>query len=354
MSGLTETGNSHGNLRFLGNTGKTVKCGRCLATTKDCICFCEECKRFLHLTCAGVKVRTVHSKRDGRIKGVVFPVAKELPLSCRDCLKNNPTRDAVTHILTDRHQRSSTIMPPPITNSITRSRIFEQIDRDAHKLVKDNENCLIHRSDQGHELKLKNYKTIYTCFWCKEKGFGPHYACKSSSCNFSLHKECKSPSTTISHPFFPGIYFFFSSSSTITYCYYCKKSHSTISCNACGMGVNGYFYHSLDNKKHLHPCCATLSSQIIYGKSETIMVLQKETTATCQHCREMKVEINHKRTNRIWSYASVSNKNVQLHVQCIGKLLSKLKEDEAGGIVVSIGGHQNLPKITKKNRPLIA
>ncbi|KAJ1688263.1 hypothetical protein LUZ63_019653 [Rhynchospora breviuscula] len=178
----------------------------------------------------------------------------------------------------------------------------------------------------GHELERRDHGTVYSCFGCKEKGFGSHHACKSASCSFCLHEECVSPRTTTVHPFFPGLTFAFSCSPTIVYCDSCRKEHSPVSCNACGMDVNGYFYESLDGENHLHPCCVYLPRQITCGESGATMVLQQKTTAKCCYCGETKVKVDNKKTDRIWSYLSQFD-NCHLHVPCIIKMLSYLEDD---------------------------
>ncbi|KAJ1699840.1 hypothetical protein LUZ63_008352 [Rhynchospora breviuscula] len=193
--------------------------------------------------------------------------------------------------------------------------------------MKYDDYCLIHNNSQGHKLVVRDDQTV--CNGCKEKIYGPHYACENSSCSFCLHQECMYPHTNIKHPFFQGLIFSFSSSPTaIAYGKHhstSRKNHHTFSCNACGRDVNGYYYYSLNGEVRLHPCCALLSRQITCSETGANMVLQPQTNAKCLRCNHTRMLVNNKKTDQIWSYVSPSE-NVHMHVRCIIEMTSDLED----------------------------
>ncbi|KAF3334611.1 hypothetical protein FCM35_KLT21215 [Carex littledalei] len=344
MPSLGNQNHQKSNLRIAFNMNKAIDCAMCNNTITDCHCFCNTCMKYLHPRCAGVNIKTVYNIHDGK-KQIVLPASDELPESCHDCLRRKLLGSAITDLLLYDHKGSSTKVPA-ISSSIT--RILESTNESAHKLLECTyDDCLIHTSMLGHELEQKDYGTIYSCFGCKEKGYGPHHACQSASCSFRLHEECKSPCTSMMHPFFPGLSFVFSSSPKWKPS---RKGYEALySCNACGLDVNGYFYHSLDEQNHLHPCCANLQRQIICGESGATLVLQPKTTSKCCYCNHIRKTVDHEKTDQIWSYVS-QNENFHLHVPCIIQMLSDLKDDSTGDGVIGRGGHLTLRRTIGENR----
>ncbi|XP_078171970.1 uncharacterized protein LOC144565982 [Carex rostrata] len=350
MPGLGNQNHQKSNLLIIFNMGTAFNCDMCKNTINDdCICFCNTCRKCLHPRCAGVKIGIEYDTHDGK-KQIVLPAPEVLPESCRDCLRRQPMGSAVTDLLLYDHRGSSATA---LASRSSIMRIIESTNESAHKLTECKyDDCLIHTSVLGHELEEKDYGTVYSCFGCKEKGFGPHHACQSASCSFRLHKECKSPRISMMHPFFPKLSFEFSSSSPPRkYCKPCRKYGSEFNCNACGMGVNGYFYHSLDGKKHLHPCCANLPRQINCGESGATLVLQPKTTSKCCYCDHIRktVGMGHEKTDQIWSYVS-QNGEFHLHVACIIQMLSDLKDDPVDDGVIGYSSRITLRRTIEENR----
>ncbi|XP_078171958.1 uncharacterized protein LOC144565976 [Carex rostrata] len=346
MPGLGNQNHQKSNLLIVFNMGTAFNCDMCKNTINDeCICFCNTCRKCLHPRCAGVKIRIKYGTPDGK-KQIVLPAPEQLPESCRDCLRRKLMGSAVSDLLLYDHTGSSA-MTLASRNSIT--RIIKSTNASAHKLTECKyDDCLIHTSMPGHELEQKDYGTVYSCFGCKEKGFGLHHACQSASCSFLLHEECKSPRTSMMHPFFPELSFEFSSLPTVKYCKPCRKDHSNFNCNACGMDVNGYLYQSLDGKNHLHPCCANLPRQINCGESGATLVLRPKTTSKCCYCDHTRKTVDHKKTDQIWSYVSL-NEKFHLHVPCIIQMLSDLKDDSMGDGVIDRSSRLTLRRTIGEN-----
>lgn len=154
-----------------------------------------------------------------------------------------------------------------------------------HKLMVCDGDYMVQANKPRHDLQSKDNGIIYICSGCKMESFGPHYACRSASCSFLLHEECKSPRKTTTHQFFPGLTFAFSSLHTATFSSkHSRKAHSNIFCNACGLEMNGYYYHTLDGNSNLHPCRINLPKETICGESGAKMVLQQKITSKCGYC----------------------------------------------------------------------
>jgi hypothetical protein len=84
-------------------------------------------------------------------------------------------------------------------------------------------------------------------------------------------------------------------------------------CSACGLGVNGYFFHSMDGTITLHPCCITLPRETICSQTRAKLVLKKKTTFTCNYCDATRVKVGNILTNEVWSYVDESG-DISWHI----------------------------------------
>ncbi|XP_078165024.1 uncharacterized protein LOC144559780 [Carex rostrata] len=313
----------------------------------------------MHPSCAGVETGFVYGN-DGTKEPVLLALEK-LPRSCFKCSREMKRKNQMCLQQRPRLDRKEQFPPPcdvrrsksppqhgnkssvhiyqiknshsilgPSSSSIT--RFVELGAEPLHKLEEGHDDCMVHRHKPGHELHPKDNGTIYCCSGCKMESFGLHYACGNASCSFLLHAECKSPRKFTCHQFFPMSTFAFSCLHNTSYYKHNKKVHTNVLCNACGMNVNGYYYHSLDGKNNLHPCCINLPKQIICGESGAMMVLQSKTTFECGYCHERSVEVGNESTDNVWSYAA-ERENYHLHIKCMINMLSDLREDSMARLI---------------------
>lgn len=209
-------------------------------------------------------------------------------------------------------------------------RFLESGMEAAHKLREGDNHYMIHEHKPGHQLKVKDNWTNYNCSGCKIEGFGLHYECVNASCSFLLHEECMSPRKVTKHEFFPELTFAFNCLHGTSYGKDTKKAH--IFCDACGLGVNGYSYRSLDGMNNLHPCCINFPRETICGNTGAKLVLQKKTMFTCSYCNARNLKVGNKSTNHVWSYVSESD-DIHWHIGCLIEMLTELKRDSIGSLV---------------------
>ncbi|KAI3947476.1 hypothetical protein MKW92_017396 [Papaver armeniacum] len=166
-----------------------------------------------------------------------------------------------------------------------------------------------HHSHPSCELHMKNHQTTpYTCDGCNQTGLGLSFSCEK--CNYDLHQDCFSASSSMCHQFYKNSNFKF---------YDVPVDKLERFCDACGGDIKGFSYHcdqSGDSGLDLHPCCSKLPIQI---EAEGVkLYLQKKLTSNCSWCGKKVLE--KKFTG--WSYVSTCG-DFQFHVNCVMESLVK-------------------------------
>jgi len=156
--------------------------------------------------------------------------------------------------------------------------------------------------DHHHTLQL-NDSIAYTCSGCKAIGFGSHYICVSSNCEYILHEECAKPVKLAVHPFFKNCTFEFY-----------EKAPEGGFCDACGEDLLGFFYGSKTGDA-LHPCCLNLENNI-----SDVLTLSHQVPSDCFRCKKRQVV----RDNfEGWSYV-VNEKKTCVHVACFKYMILEM------------------------------
>ncbi|XP_022133591.1 uncharacterized protein LOC111006130 [Momordica charantia] len=182
----------------------------------------------------------------------------------------------------------------------------------------------------------------YTCYGCKEVGFGPHYQCENYY--FDLHKECKFPETwPISHQFFPNSTFNFFRIPPKACHDDCRRL-----CDACRKPINGFVYHCQNQDLDLHPCCRNLNKN--YKIKDVEFNLHKEVRGKCLWCNRKSINGGTHNDNG-WSYISECGK-YHVHVACIAQMAleesHKSQEDCAIDDVTAQNQEQALALLLKR------
>nr|XP_043627163.1 uncharacterized protein LOC122598641 [Erigeron canadensis] len=169
----------------------------------------------------------------------------------------------------------------------------------------------IRRPKSYHEHSLTSTngrKSVYKCSGCKELGRGDRYVCHDCSNGYVLHPSCMYYEERATHKFFQGITFDFHQN---------RLNSTNRICDACGSDIHGFFYHSAENNKDLHPCCLRLPEAVVLeGRN---FRLCKRLTSKCFHCGSTRKKKDDK--DKCWCYSSESSQNLQSHVSCMNDAL---------------------------------
>ncbi|CAO2815545.1 unnamed protein product [Amaranthus hypochondriacus] len=174
-------------------------------------------------------------------------------------------------------------------------------------------------SHHEHPLYEFDHKCQYKCNGCEMDGFGKRFRC--GKCNFDLHPECK-----LAEPikiYEKGTYEFFAKPPIGVNCsnkHKCKSGYCR-SCDACGMTLKGYMYHSTYNDQDFHPKCLKLELKIKI--EDVIFTLQHQMPRSfkCAMCKKNLVQGAVKKTPG-WSYVSEYD-DCDFHVYCVMEMAMK-------------------------------
>ncbi|KAK9282652.1 hypothetical protein L1049_010871 [Liquidambar formosana] len=162
---------------------------------------------------------------------------------------------------------------------------------------------VIEHFSHPHLLLWNSAETVpYQCDGCKELGFKACYRCEYVDCDFHLHEECATASSSTFHTFFKKCDFKFNEKAPGE----CPRY-----CDACGKDVLGFVYQCTHKKAYdLHPCCVKLQHTI---KGDGIeLKLSKKVSSKCLKCQSKEVSKGIKG----WSYVSTCGQYCY-HVACV-------------------------------------
>ncbi|KAJ1702559.1 hypothetical protein LUZ63_002338 [Rhynchospora breviuscula] len=113
---------------------------------------------------------------------------------------------------------------------------------------------------------------------CKENGGGKRFICQT--CGFDMHEFCAlAPRSLHNHPFHLEHQLDFSVQT--------GESRRT-KCDICGKTARGYSFRCNTCEFEMHPCCATMSSQMSFPTHQHVLYLSNlndEASFLCQICR---------------------------------------------------------------------
>ncbi|XP_044462639.1 uncharacterized protein LOC123193644 [Mangifera indica] len=179
-----------------------------------------------------------------------------------------------------------------------------------------------HPSHPEHELEFKNFKKIYTCDGCKQRGFGSRYRC--DLCDFDLHTECMVAKPTAHHDFLENSAFkLLYEPPPVKKCF-CEDDCRRC-CDACGQPVKGFVYHDEKNNWDLHPCCQKLPCE--EPSDGVLFKLSEKALSECYFCNKTKRECTASQIEG-WSYVSKCKK-FNIHVNCLTKKILEGRENRA-------------------------
>ncbi|XP_022881232.1 uncharacterized protein LOC111398523 isoform X2 [Olea europaea var. sylvestris] len=164
--------------------------------------------------------------------------------------------------------------------------------------------------------ELKTYAKLFSCDGCKMKGSGERYVC--NLCGQELHKECRHPTSEVSHENFGGSIFTFLDK---PFTRLGKKDRRVFSkcCDACGKDICGFNYHCEEDNLDLHPCCRKLEKKLVIDG--TIFDLETKVSSRCGKCGKKKISRDEKNVLG-WSYVSQCKK-YHFHVYCITEMVQE-------------------------------
>uniref|UniRef100_A0A5B7B1I1 Phorbol-ester/DAG-type domain-containing protein n=1 Tax=Davidia involucrata TaxID=16924 RepID=A0A5B7B1I1_DAVIN len=200
-----------------------------------------------------------------------------------------------------------------------RSKPIQGFQKQQHKDNVLTSSTSVKKNEHKHELELQNYAKRFDCNGCKEEGFGSRFRCKH--CNYELHKECKSPKSTVSHDFFKGCTLkFFEKLPRKCTNSNCKEHESY--CNACGKKIRGFVYHCQEKGWYLHPCCSSLKTEVCID-GVRFELRNKVSSSNCMRCDQSS-------SKRIpgWSYVCTSEGyQYEFPVYCVSEIVHEAWKD---------------------------
>uniref|UniRef100_A0A5B7AZR9 Phorbol-ester/DAG-type domain-containing protein n=1 Tax=Davidia involucrata TaxID=16924 RepID=A0A5B7AZR9_DAVIN len=264
-----------------------------IALKVNIACKCEGCVK---------KLDKVLGKIDGVLKYDIDVEQEKVTIS------GTVHPDTIIQKLKNEAKKTAKLLreesPPAVKNNqnlqiARRSKPIQGFQNQQHKEL------IIHPKHE-HELEEQKYAKRFTCDGCKEDGFGSRFRCKH--CDYELHKECKSPTPTISHDFFKGNTFeFFEKLPTK-----CGNSY----CKACGKEIFGFVYHCQEKGWNIHPCCSSLETEMCID-GVRFELHNKVSSSNCMRCDQSS-------SKRIpgWSYICTSEGYMyQFHVYCVSEMV---------------------------------
>ncbi|KAL8132532.1 hypothetical protein AgCh_008134 [Apium graveolens] len=203
----------------------------------------------------------------------------------------------------------------------------DQVD-DLDKMGKsaESEFEFVHGSHK-HTLREHHAREPYKCNGCKMPGSRTCFKCVDELCNFYLHLDCFTAEqvTTLRHPLLEDCDFDYHKSP--------PPGEDVPYCDACGLDILGFRYRCftkshLHNPHDLHPTCANLEEDMIWGRFK--LKLLDNVESRCLHCDEKYptedcirftgwkwVAENHK----YWGYPfCFSGKKICFHVKCMNEI----------------------------------
>ncbi|KAI3892818.1 hypothetical protein MKX03_002426 [Papaver bracteatum] len=130
------------------------------------------------------------------------------------------------------------------------------------------------RRHHSHPCKLlmtNHRESPYICDGCNQIGLGLSFSCER--CNYDLHQDCISASSSMRHPFYKTCNFKF---------YDSPPGERERFCDGCGGDIKGLSYHCDQSDRDLHPCCSKLPNQIEYEGVK--LLLQEKLASKCSWC----------------------------------------------------------------------
>ncbi|KAI3832477.1 hypothetical protein MKX03_008983 [Papaver bracteatum] len=193
------------------------------------------------------------------------------------------------------------------------------------------------RRQHSHPCKLlmtNHRQSPYICDGCNQIGLGLSFSCER--CNYDLHQDCISASSSMRHPFYKTCNFKF---------YDSPPGERERFCDGCGGDIKGYVYHCDQSDRDLHPCCSKLPNQIEYEGVK--LLLQEKLASKCSWCGKRRL------WDQVtgWSYVSTCD-SFQFHVNCVKEMLVKFWESHHFNCVNAAridNGHDNRDNGPKKS-----
>ncbi|XP_051137546.1 uncharacterized protein LOC127255839 [Andrographis paniculata] len=118
---------------------------------------------------------------------------------------------------------------------------------------------ITHYTHSQHPLTKISSPELFVCAGCKEYGAGYRFACQQ--CEFQLHEFCAAPRPLLkNHPLHGQHQLVFHVKPKQA-----KAGMAWPKCNVCAKSIKGFTYRCKACSFQMHPCCAMLSTEILFA-----------------------------------------------------------------------------------------